>query len=149
VQVDQLRKTIEEAFDSVEVPRFEDLLAPRFRNSIDPLELAAAFREKQWRDLPAREVFRHRESLSTLSPVGYRSYIAPYLLGSLEGEDAADLVEYALFSLRPATDAQADADEVMDRLAAFDTAQREAIRGWLEYQLPHHPLASTILQRWT
>jgi putative SOS response-associated peptidase YedK len=96
-----------------------------------------------------RDVVRHRESLGALSGAGFRAYVAAYLVGSLEGDNADDLTEYALFSLRPTTEAKADADEVHERIAALDAAQRAAIRAWLEYQQEHHALARTLLGRWS
>lgn len=139
-----------EAFGTVEIPQFEDLLAPRFRNSEDPLELAAVLRDKHWRDVAVRDLLRHRESLATLSGIGYRAYIAAYLLASLdEGDDAADLLEYTLFSLGPITEAESDVNEATARLSALDPAQRAAVRGWLEHQQGNHKLAHTLLARWS
>lgn len=53
-----------------------------------------------------------------------------------------------MFSLRPATEALADVDEVRARLESLDSAQHAVIRDWLEYQQEHFALARTLLQRW-
>lgn len=149
MQVDPVREVIIGAFESVEIPAFEDLLAPRFRNSIDPLEFAAALRGKHWRDLPLRDLLVHRESLATLSGVGYRAYVAAYLLASVaDNDDAAELAQYVLFSLQDPT-SQPEPDEARSRLALLDSAQRAAIHAWLEHVRPHYRLADAILERWS
>jgi hypothetical protein len=143
-----LRELIAAAFAGVAIPPFEDLLAPRFRNSIDPLELAAALRGQPWRDVPVRDLLVHRESLAALSGAGYVAYVAAYLLASVEDtDDAAELVQYVLFSLEEPT-RQPEADEARSRLALLDSQQRAAIRAWLEHVRPHHRLAEAILARW-
>jgi hypothetical protein len=150
--VDGLRKTIEDAFGSVEVPPAEHVLAERYRESMDPGELLAAFRGKHWRDLSRRDLFIHRESLSALSALGFRAYVAAYLIAALEGDGAADLVEYTLFSLRSPSDDERDderdAVETRERLAGLDAAQRAAIRSWLQHVEGEHALAAKVLSHW-
>jgi hypothetical protein len=111
--------------------------------------LLAAFRGKHWRDLGRRDLFLHRESLSTLSARGFRAYIAAYLVASLEGEEAPDLVEYVLFSLHPLSSEARDASEARERLSALDGAQRAAIRSWLGHFEGESTLAAKILQHWS
>ena len=143
-----LRAQIEDAFRRVEVPAADDVLAERFRTSIDPGELLAAFRGRHWQDLSPHELFIHRESLSALSALGFRAYVAAYLLGALEGEEAADLAEYTLFSLHPLSAADRNEAECRERLSLLDDTQRSAVRRWLEHIADDHELASKILSHW-
>jgi hypothetical protein len=147
--VTELRAEIEAAFGAAEVPPAETVLAERYRDAVDPGELLAAFRGKHWRDLGRRDLFLHRESLSTLSARGFRAYLAAYLFASLEGEEAPDLVEHVLFSLYPLSSEARDADETRERLSALDGVQREAIRSWLEHFKGESALAAKILQHWS
>jgi len=141
--VTELRAEIEAAFGAAEVPPAETVLAEPYRDAMDPGELLAVFRGKHWRDLGRRDLFLHRESLSALSARGFRAYIAAYLLASLEGEEAPDLVEYVLFSLHPLS------SETRERLSALDDAQRAAIRSWLGHLEGESTLAAKILRHWS
>lgn len=146
--MDELRTRIGDAFGSVDVPPAEQVLAERYREALDPGELLAAIRGKHWRDLKDRDLFIHRESLRTLSAIGFRAYVAAYLSASLEGDEAADLVEYTLFSLHPLSDEASDAAETRKRLSGLDDAQRSVIRSWLQHVEPEYALASKILSHW-
>lgn len=143
-----VRAEIEAAFGDAEVPPTEAVLAAASRDSIDAGELLAAFRGKHWRDLDPREVFIHRESLSSLSARGYRAYVAAYLVGGLAGEYADDVAEYAELSLQPLSDEPGARTETDERLGALDPAQRAAIASWLRLLAPRSDRAAGILASW-
>jgi hypothetical protein len=91
-----------------------------------------------------RDLLIHRESLAALSGVGYRAYVAAFLVASAEDtDDAAELVDYVLFSLA-VPDTQPEADEARARLAALGPDQRDAIRGWLDHVCAQFPRAAAI-----
>ena len=140
MQVDlvALRDEIENAFANaaVTVNKPAELLAAPYHTNEDAYELAAALNGKAWRDVPALDLFRHRQMLFALSPEAYRAYVPAYLAAAIEANDkyGADIREYLLFSLTTGPTASRDrTSTTAAHLAALDSAQRAVARKVVAY----------------
>lgn len=146
-----LCERIERAFGHEPAPAADDVLAPRFRTSIDAEEMLLAIRDKHWTELPVETTFYHREMIGALSAAGYRAYIAAFMRTSLEpGRFAPDLIGYTVSSLHPISDAPEDIDQARERLSLLTGEQRAAIADYLRYLADEHHLgeARQVLQAW-
>jgi hypothetical protein len=146
--VPEIETRIRAAFAAVSSPVLDDVLAPDSQRSIDALELRAAFAGLHWSCIPHIELFRHREMIAALGPLGFRAYIAAYLLAAFsKTSHTADLIEYTLFALLPVEDRELDRTRL--RLSLLDLAQRAAIEEWLRYFAEHDSYAQRALHAWT
>lgn len=157
VSVDQLRANVREAFEDVAMPAHSDeLLLPTFQSSVDPVEMAVEFAGRRWDSIPLLELFRNRESLATASARGYQALLPAYLLACLDDSPEAakyigDFWEYTLMSLHAWEGQRAEyAALVPERLSLLTKAQRDAVRGVLEYIAARSSRrdAQTVLESW-
>lgn len=148
----EIRKRVESAFADVEPPEKGEILLPRFRNSEDALETAAAFAGRRWSELSVDELATHRESLIVLGAEAYRAWIAGYLAAAL-GTDplAGELAAFAISSLRPLSKKERDVREARERVSLLDPAQRAAIGEWLRWHADERDiaLAKELLPAWS
>jgi hypothetical protein len=131
----QVRDAIHKAFDAVVSPqRPDDMLLAPYRSSIDATEMAAEFLGRSWKEIPVKELFRHREMLPTMSAAAYRAYLPGYLVACVNEDPAAskyigDLWEYTVLSLKAWPGQEpTSASRVTERLSLMNSEQREAIR---------------------
>lgn len=138
--VDGLRSQIERAFRNVSKPEcLDEALAEPYKRNDDGFELAKLVVEKPWSDLTVLELFRHREALFMLSPLGYRACLPAYLRASTATTDwvdehGADIRGYLLYRLRP-NPGSSDA-RVSNARAQFEFLtddQRKAVASTLSY----------------
>jgi hypothetical protein len=95
--------------------------------SVDAEEMAAAWQGKHWTALTTRDVFVHRESIFALSAVGYRAYVAAFLVAGLSTEvHASDVRGYLLASLRPSERPERTERQRLQQ-SLLDDEQRAAI----------------------
>ena len=158
MQVDKeaLRASIRGAFANVPSPtRIEDM---RFARSTgdDSYEMAVAFLGKQWTDIPIELLFRHRESLGSLSPAAYRAYLPAYLDAAIASDDpldryGPDIRHYLLATLKHWPHQPDDrAAEARERRSALGPDQRAAVAevlGYLSTQW-HAEDAVDVLRDW-
>lgn len=143
---------IKDAFGHVQPPMAEDMLDPRYGFNLDADELKMAFLGKHWTELSILDVFRHRESVFLLSPVGYRAYLPAYLTYSLTSEEryGPDIRGYMVDGLmvRPGSDA-VHVITTRDRLAILDEKQRAAVVSVLRYLADVWTTeAADVLRQW-
>jgi hypothetical protein len=126
--------TIEHAFGDEPVPAPDEVLAPRYRTSVDAEEMLLALRGKHWTHLATESLFYHREMVGTLSATGYRAYIAAFMRASLEdGSYGPDLRGYTVSSFGPLEDTPEYIEESRERLSLLSANQRETIAEYLRY----------------
>jgi hypothetical protein len=147
----EIRKRVEAAFADVVPPEKGEILLPRFRNSEDALETAAAFAGRRWSELSVDELATHRESLIVLGAEAYRAWIPAYLAAAL-GPDplAGELSAFAISSLRPLSSKDRDVREAKERTSLLDPAQRAAIGEVLRWLADERDiaLAKELLPAW-
>ncbi len=125
---------IEKAFGNEPAPQPGDVLAARYRASIDAEEMLLAFRGKHWTQLSTESLFYHREMIRTLSAIGYRAYIAAFMRASLEdGQYASDLRGYTVASFQPLEDGPERHDESREQLSLLTENQRATIAEYLRH----------------
>jgi hypothetical protein len=158
VQVDKesVRAAIRRAFADVPAPKhIADMRLPRYIGD-DSYEMVTAFLGKRWTDIPIETLFRHRESLGTLTPAAYLAYLPAYLDASLASDDpldkyGADIRYYLLATLKHWSH-QADerATETRERLSALGPDQRMAVADVLRYLVSkwHAADAQEVLRDW-
>ena len=147
-----IAEQIESAFGDESVPPPDEVLASRYRTSIDAEEMLLAFRGKHWTQLATESLFYHREMIGTLSAIGYRAYIAAFMRASLEdGRYALDLRGYTVSTFQPLEDTPEHIDENRERLSLLTERQRATVAGYLRYLADECYLeeAGQILQHWT
>lgn len=143
---------IKDAFGHVQPPKAEDMLHPMYGFNLDADEMKMAFLGKHWTELSILDVFRHRESVFMLSPIGYRAYLPAYLTCSLTREEryGPDVRGYLLDGLM----AQPGSDEVVvittrERLSILDEKQRAAVVSVLRYLADEWTTeAIDVLRQW-
>jgi hypothetical protein len=142
---------IENAFGNEPVPPPDEVLAAKYRESIDAEEMLLAFRGKHWTQLSTESLFYHREMIRTLSATGYRAYIAAFMRASLEdGRYAPDLRGYTISSFQPLEDTPKRHDENREQLSLLTTGQRATIAEYLQYLANEYNIeeAARILEDW-
>ena len=107
--------------------------------SEEQLKKAAALdRDKKWSDVPSKDIEGHTSTLSFVDPIGFRYYIAAYMVWSLENYEASDSfsVDHTIYSLNPSTKADIRAHQ-MERFSLLTQAQAHAISSFLRYMAAH------------
>lgn len=130
-----VRSEIRAAFASIVPPTAaSDMLSEAYQTSEDACEMAAAFAGVDWRAIPVRELFYHREMLTALRPSAYCAYLPGYLDAAVtcDGDDpyGPDIREYLLSTLKMRAHQLA---AVTQRLAALDPWQRASVEQVLRY----------------
>jgi hypothetical protein len=96
-------------------------------------ELAQAFRGKHWSELSHEELQYH--SPSFLSSEGFRYYLPAYLLAALD--DYGNRMPMIVYGLTPHDESSPEERELRDwqleRFEGLTTAQKRAVRAFLEY----------------
>jgi hypothetical protein len=129
---------VRRAFANVSAPvAIEDMRSVRYTGD-DSYELASALLGKRWTDVPIEVLFRHRESLGTLSAAAYRAYLPAYLLAAIASDDpldryGPDLRHYLLSTLVQSSHDDHRAAEIRERLSLLDADQRVAVAHVLRY----------------
>jgi hypothetical protein len=125
---------MEKAFGNEPAPPHGDVLAARYRASIDAEEMLLAFKASTGRNYRRIPFFYHREMIRTLSAIGYRAYIAAFMRASLEdGRYASDLRGYAVASFQPLEDGPERHDESREQLSLLTDDQRATIAEYLRH----------------
>jgi hypothetical protein len=134
--VEVLRAQINEAFSDVGIPGYEELLLAPYKDNEDACEMAAAFRDKFWSNLPLKTLDYNREMLFALSAAGYRAYLPAYLMASLSEDPATvgELGGHMLDGLRAwPTSSEVRIATTRERLSLLDPRQRSVIGHVLQY----------------
>ena len=135
------------AFERAEVPQQDELLAAHARNNLDALELGAALAGKHWTAVPLGDLFYHRESIIQLSAIGWRAYIAAFLIAALAGDNhSPDIGEHTLSALHPWLDHHHAL--MQERVAILNDEQRCSIAAWLRYVTGYARSAPPALDYW-
>jgi hypothetical protein len=79
---------VESAFGSQEHPGDENLIEFSGRTDPDLVDLASAFRDRDWRELDQAFLARHYDALFFFTPPAFRFYLPAYILHSLEFESS-------------------------------------------------------------
>lgn len=121
-----LAREVRDAFAAVRVPDAQDILAAGYA-SIDGDEMSAAWAGKHWSELTTRDVFIHRESIFALSGVGFRAYVAAFLVEGLPDGTRyrPDIRGYLVASLR-SMEQEERGKRQQERLSLLDGMQRAA-----------------------
>jgi hypothetical protein len=111
------------------VPDPEVIQQRVYADNEDAIELRVAFANRRWTELTTYELFYHREMIMAFSGVGFRAYVAAYLLAALEDHEryAADLRAYLVYNLRPRSSDDHHVRTTQERLSQLDPVQRAVI----------------------
>lgn len=142
-KTESLRQQIERSFESTEYPGHDKLVYDNTGYHLECSEIATAFKDKHWKDIPLDLLRYHSAALSFFTPEAYSFFLPAYLLATLDDYFEADVIPGSvIFSLIPPTDPQDVAiygELSRRRLQALRPEQREAIRSFLEFLKREHP----------
>jgi hypothetical protein len=126
-----LKEQIRRAFEEVEVPPADQILADDFAANDDCCEMAQMLAGKHWTTLLVEDLFYHRESLFALSAVGFRAYVPAYLAAALtsDAQYKSDIHQYLTFALYGL--GRRDTAATRQRLSLLNAEQRTAIAALL------------------
>jgi hypothetical protein len=101
--------------------------------SDEELRAAAALdADRRWEDVPSHDIESHTSALSFVDPIGFRYYIAAYMVWSLEHYESSDSfsVDHTIYSLSSSMSQE-------DRFDLLSREQVHAITGFLQYMAEH------------
>jgi hypothetical protein len=126
-----LVEQIRQAFEDVEVPPADQILADDFAANDDCYEMAQMLAGKHWTTLVVEDLFYHRESLFALSATGFRAYVPACLVAALTSDARyrSDIHEYLTFALYGL--GRRDTAATQQRLSLLNAEQRTAISALL------------------
>jgi hypothetical protein len=92
--------------------------------------------ESRWEDVPGDDIRDHYSALSFLDPIGFRYYIAPYMVWALRNFDRSDSlsVDHTIYSLNPSLKPKIRAWQ-LERFALFSEQQASAVASFLRFML--------------
>ncbi len=122
-----LTEQIRRAFEGVEVPPADQILADEFAANDDCYEMAQMLAGKHWTTLVVEDLFYHRESLFALSALGFRAYVPAYLVAAVTSDARyrSDIHQYLTFALYGP--GRRDTAATQRRLSLLNAEQRTAI----------------------
>jgi hypothetical protein len=131
-----VREKVATAFDVGSYPGDDHLVRGVDRES---LEVAAAFRGKEWQHLGTSFVRENKEALPLLSEDAFRYYIPAYLVACLDDRSGIDVAwDSVIFLLTPGKTPDA---WFLARARGFSPSQVEAIVCFLEFQYASEKIA--------
>jgi hypothetical protein len=94
---------------------------------------ARAFAGKRWTEVTSDMVRVHSQALPLLTPSAFRHYLPAYIMATIDAPDSEALRDFVVFNLAPPRRPTGrNADFFQARAGQFSTAEREAIRSFLE-----------------
>ena len=138
-----VRGAIERAFADVPYPGDDNIVTRSKCMDLERDDVERAFKGKHWRDVLAYpvEFFRyHNSALSFFTPEAYQFYVPAYLIATAENYAQVDVVSDAVvFSLKADGRSPESLAFYKVRMMRLTSAQREAIRLFLELLKAEHP----------
>jgi hypothetical protein len=129
VDIIELANRIRSVFGHLRHPGVENLCSPPVIE--DGEDLVAEFADQHWTQLSLQSVFYHRAGLSSLSPQGYRFYLAAFMTAALTAtseQGRADITDYTLWSLAPHDESPASLERFQQRISLLDDEEKQVVR---------------------
>ena len=96
------------------------------------MEIAAAFRGKDWRSIWRETVRDHATALPLFTPAAFRYFLPAYMIACLDGYDDLDVApDSVLFNLTPPNQRSGDEVNFSARTQRFTRVEREAVASFL------------------
>lgn len=138
LNAEKLIQEIETAFAGTEYPGDHRLVYADTDEHLEAREIAEAFRGMDWRELSVDMLRYHSQSLFFMTADAYRFYLPAYLVAAVLHYDVADTIPGSVvFSLIPPLDDR-DTISYRQQMRGFTSAQRQAIRSFLEFMKACH-----------
>jgi hypothetical protein len=137
----ELVAEIRAAFASMPLPAAADLVPATGTPDREREQIRRDFAGRHWADLGIDFLAFRADSLLLLSAEGFHYYLPAYLIAAVEAPVESDLVTMAVFAgLAPASaDDAVQSAWVDERVRLLSTAQKVAVRRWLEYMAADRP----------
>lgn len=138
-----VRAAIERAFAEVPYPGDDRIVRQSECMDLERDDVERAFKGKDWRDVldyPVEFLRYHNSALSDFTPEGYQFYLPAYLIATAENYAHVDVVSDAVvFSLKADGRSPESLAFYQERMMRLTSAQRKAIKSFLEYLKAQHP----------
>ena len=131
---DAVKMRILEAFRLTPYPADDDLVTDQSGHDPESMEIASAFKGKDWKDVSMEMLHEHADSLPLFTPTAFRYYLPAYMIGCIDSYYDLDVtLDGVLFNLTPPKERSGQEwDFFWARAQVFNEQEREAIRSFLE-----------------
>lgn len=143
ITVEMVREAIEQAFADVPYPGDGNIVTRGELMDLERVDVERAFKGKHWRDVlasPVEFLRYHNSALSDFTPEGYHFYLPAYVIATAENYAHVDVVsDNVVFSLKSHGRSPESLAFYQERMARLTSAQRNAIKLFLEFLREQHP----------
>jgi len=130
---------LDQAFEGLPIPAEADIVPKASRENLEYEQIRAKFKNRHWHDLSTDDLRNEADSLTLLSPEGFRFFLPAFIRATLLDYNTADLIpDVIVWKFIPSPDAAQNV-YYKDRLKILTAEQKQAVRDFISFLREAHP----------